>query len=167
MSYRIRMQADDFFKAYEVLEENYQSATLAVMGPSIVCLAFSIELYIKDVYDAIKEEPLRSHSILKLFEKLPENIQIEIFSHGEIGTENPWVVFGSPFAPKCSRNNIGITDLFIYEIQAISNAFTDWRYSHEGKRASLNYNSGFALSFIKALKSTSDKIRLRGYGAAK
>jgi hypothetical protein len=154
------MQADDFFKAYEVLEVNYNSATLAVMGPSIVCLAFSIELYIKDIYDAIKAEPIRSHSILKLFENLPENIQVEIFSHGEIGTQNPWVVFGSPFAPKCSRNNIGITDLFIYEINAISDAFTEWRYSHEGKRAMLHYNTGFALSFIKAIKSVCDKKRL-------
>ena len=100
MTDRIRMQADDFFKAHEVLTEHFTSAPpVAGIGPSVVCLAFSIELYFKDLYDALKIKPPRGkdgHDILKLFEELPENIQQEIFSHGEIGTQNPWVVFGKP-----------------------------------------------------------------------
>lgn len=166
MTYRIRMQADDFFKAHEVLTENFNSAPVTGVGPSVVCLAFSIELYFKDLYDALKMKPPRGkdgHSILKLFEGLPEKIQQDIFSHGEIGTQNPWVVFGSPFAPKSGAKNKGITDLFIYEIAAISDGFTDWRYSHEAKRAALHYNGGFALSLVKAVKSVCDKIRLQGH----
>lgn len=164
MSFRIRMQADDFYKAHEVLSESFAAAPQAGMGPSVVCLAFSIELYFKDLYDAIQMEPPRGkdgHSLLKLFEGLPEEVQVEIFSHGEIGTQNPWVVFGSPFAPKSSTKNKGVTDLFMYEIAAISNGFTDWRYSHEGKRAALHYNGGFALALVKAVKSVCDKRRIQ------
>jgi hypothetical protein len=162
MSYRIRMQADDFFKAHEVLSENFASAPITGVGPSVVCLAFSIELYFKDLYDVLDMKPplgKNGHNLLKLFEGLPEETQREIFSHGEIGTQNPRVIFGSPFAPKDSEKNKGITDLFIYELAAISDGFTDWRYSHEAKRAALHYNSGFALSLVKAVKAVCDRLR--------
>jgi hypothetical protein len=88
------MKAEDFFNAYLVLKENNEAlierlsdspgkliigtkelSTRPTMGVEIVCLAFSVELHIKDLHYAIKSEPPRSHNILELFEKLPEQIK--------------------------------------------------------------------------------------------
>ncbi|MDP2205315.1 MAG: hypothetical protein Q8K65_03320, partial [Alphaproteobacteria bacterium] len=96
------MQADDFFKAYKTLEESYDTATLAVMGPSIVCLSFSIELYLKEVYRLLNKEPPRGrdgHDILKLFQGLPEDIQQAVFSQDVITSQSPWLR-GDIFFPK-------------------------------------------------------------------
>jgi len=157
------MQADDFFCAYQVLTENYNPATHPVLGPSVVCLAFAVELYIKELYHTLKIGPPRGHdghNILTLFKGLPEKIQHEIFSHGIISSQHPWVVVGNIFSPKRFTSEYGISDAFMDEIAAISSGFTDWRYSYEGKRASHQYNSEFAESFIKALKSVSNKMRV-------
>lgn len=159
MSFRIRMQADDFFKAYQTLKQSYDTASLAVMGPSIVCLAFSIELYLKEVYFLLNEEPPRGrdgHDILKLFQRLPEEIQHEVFSHDVIISQSPWLT-GDIFSPKRYTEPPNPFDGFLYEIQLISKGFTDWRYSHE--KSNLRYNSGFAESFITAVQSVSDRIK--------
>ena len=84
----IQMQADDFFNAYLVLKDNNEAmierlsnspgkpligtkelGTRPTTGVDIVCLAFSVELYIKDLHYAIKSETPRGHNILKLFVK--------------------------------------------------------------------------------------------------
>ncbi len=111
MSTGIRMQADDFFNAYRVLSESNKAmfealeksrgnlrtvsevafGMLPTMGPSVVNLAFSVELYIKDLYSALKMEPPRGrngHNILKLYAKLPKRIKREIFAHRAF-SQNP------------------------------------------------------------------------------
>lgn len=153
------MQADDFLKAHKLLTKSLSATQFGGICPSVVCLAFSIEVYIKDLFDVLGEKQQRGHDILKLFKKLPVEIQQEIFSHGEIGSQVPWVVFESPFAPKSGKNEDGISDLFIYELEAISDAFTKWRYSHEDENVNLRYNTGFALAFVTAVKSITDKKR--------
>lgn len=69
MSLKVRMQADDFFNTYRVLSESNELAlenpaklkgrplettkamgVLPAMGVTVVCLSFSLELYIKDIY---------------------------------------------------------------------------------------------------------------------
>lgn len=121
MATEIRMQADDFFNAYRVLSESNESAidklsklagkplvsdkafgSFPTMSPSVVCLAFAVELYIKDLYHALKIKPPRGpdgHNILKLYEGLPEQIRQEIFAHNSI-SGNPFITRGSVFSSK-------------------------------------------------------------------
>lgn len=152
------MQAEHFFNAYQVLSENNEAmierlanssgksligtkmlGTRPTMGVDIVCLAFSVELYIKDVHYAVKGKAPRGHDILKLFEELPEQIQQEIFAHHTI-TEYGWSFVE-----------------FKREIKAISDGFEKWRYSHEV--TTLRYNTYFALVFIESLKSAAGGAR--------
>lgn len=155
-----KIQADDFFNAYLVLYENNEAmiknlegspgkpligtkmlGTRPTMGIDIVCLAFSVELYIKDVHYALEGKAPRGHDILKLFEKLSEQIQQEIFTYHSISE------YGWSF------------DEFKQEIKAISDGFEKWRYSYE--ITALRYNSYFALVFIEAIISVADAVRKR------
>lgn len=167
MSYRIRMQADAFFKAHKVLEDNFDTATLAVMGPGVVCLAFAVELYIKEIYQVLRLEPPRGrdgHNILKLFQRLPDGVQKEIFGHDAVNTG---IVQGDILSPKRFTSEYSFFEAFMYELWTISEGFTDWRYSHErpdpetGKGTTLRYNSGFAEAFVTAIKSVSDSARVK------
>ncbi len=177
MSLKIRMQADDFFNAYRVLRESNEAAidklsklagkplevskafgTLPAMGVTVVCLAFSVELYIKDLYYTLKIKPPRSHKILELYQGLPEHIRQEIFAHDSI-SGNPFVARGSVFSIKKFTSSYSAYDGFIERIEEISNGFEKWRYSYES--AALNYEEWFALAFIEAVKSAADTIRTR------
>ena len=147
----LEQQAGDFFNAYEVLMESNQAlidkhsnstdtpslekafGTRPTMSVAIVCLAFSVELYIKYLHYKITKESPRGHDILKLFLNLPESVQQRIFTYHSIAK------YGWNFSQ------------FKNEIQAISDGFKKWRYSHE--YTSLQYNNYFALVFIEAIKS--------------
>lgn len=93
MSWRIRVQADDFFNAHQILKESNlaligrleklagkplvsESAFGAApaMGVNIVCLAFSTELYLKDLHFTLNGKVPRDHNILKLYKKLPKKL---------------------------------------------------------------------------------------------
>ena len=67
--------------------------TRPTMGIDVVCLAFSVELYLKDVHYAIEGEAPRGHDILKLFEKLSEQIQQEIFTYHTISKKAFCIIF--------------------------------------------------------------------------
>lgn len=156
----LQLQAEDFFNASKVLRESNQAlfdrsdnssgdvlkgtkvfGKLPTMGVEIVCLAFSVELYIKDVHYAIEGKAPRGHKILKLFEDLPEKTQQEIFTHRSI-IERGWNF-----------------EEFKREIKAISDGFEKWRYAHEV--TTLRYNNYFALIFIEALQSAASTARKR------
>lgn len=171
-----RMQADDFFNAYRVLRESNDAmmtkleklsgkplvgktafGTLPAMGVDIVCLAFSVELHIKDVYYALNVEPPHGHNILKLYEGLPQNIQRDIFNQESI-SENPFNYRGNILSTRIFDIKYTAYDRFIDEIRAISDGFEKWRYSHE-RKGTLRYNTGFAEAYITALKVTGNNIR--------
>jgi HEPN domain len=153
----LQTNAEDFFNAYEVLKESNEAliSKLAkspenpstvkafgarpTMGVEIVCLAFSVELYIKYLHYVIKHETPRGHNILKLFRDLPKQTQQKIFSHPSIAN------YGWSFSE------------FQKEIEYISNGFEKWRYSHES--STLRYNNYFALVFIDAVKFASESER--------
>ncbi|HSD97097.1 MAG TPA: hypothetical protein VLB06_08140 [Sulfuricaulis sp.] len=81
----LQATAEHFLNAFEVLKESNEalidrlanspgnpSAAKAfgarpTMGVDIVCLAFSVELYVKDLHYAITHEAPRGHHILTLF----------------------------------------------------------------------------------------------------
>jgi len=159
MTYQMRMEADDFYKAYQVLTENYDTATLVIMGPSIVCLAFAVELYMKDLLITLKIEAPRSHNISGLFERLPEHIKKEIFSHPSI-SQNPFHTRGPVYSAKRFSDNYSPYDGFIEQIETISHAFVNWRYPiDEKKTKSLYYNSAFAEALVESIKSVADNLR--------
>ena len=168
----LRFQADYFLNAYHVLHENNQStiATLEkahkqrfteeqvsgshlTLGVDIVCLAFSVELYIKNLHYVTSGEILHAHDILKLFMKLPKHIQQEIFACDSI-CQNPFFTRGNIYSSKTFTNAYSAYDGFIDQIKAISDGFTKWRYSYEN--TSLQYDTSFALAFIEALQSSAD-----------
>lgn len=154
----LKFQAEYFFNAYQVLSENNEAVinrlddspekpligtktlgTRPTMEINIVCLAFSVELYVKDVHYALEGKTPRGHHIFKLFEKLPEQIQQDIFSHHSI-SKYCWSF-----------------EEFKQEIKAISNGFEKWRYSYE--TTTLRYNIYFALAFIEAIESAAVAAR--------
>ena len=170
----IQMQADDFFNAYLVLKENSKAlmerlennpgkpligtkelGTRITGGVEIVCLAFSLELYIKDLLCAVKSKAPREHNILKLFKKLPEHIQQEIFAYDAI-SQNPFFTRGNIFSTKRFSSDYSPYDGFIDKIQEISNGFEKWRYSYES--AALHYDISFALAFIESIKSAAGEV---------
>ncbi len=159
MTYQMRMQADDFYKAYQVLKDNYNTKTLAIMGPSIVCLAFSVELYMKDLHFALEGKAPFGHNIYKLFKKLPEPIRQEIFSHPSI-SQNPFHTRGHIYSAKGFSSNFNPYDGFIEQIEIISDAFVNWRYPIDQKKTvTLTYNSAFAEALAEAVKSVADNLR--------
>lgn len=177
MSIGIRIQADDFFNAYRVLSEHNAASfekmqksggkprsggkafgSFPTMSPSVVCLAFAVELYIKDLHFVLKGKAPRGHNILKLFERLPEQVKQEIFAHNLI-SGNPFVGRGSVFSVKKFTRSFTAYDGFIERLEEISNGFEKWRYSYES--ASLQYEEWFALAFIEAVKSAANNAQTR------
>jgi hypothetical protein len=169
------MQADDFLNAYLVLKENSKAlierlennpgkpligtkelGTRITGGVEIVCLAFSVELYIKDLYCALNVKAPRDHDILKLFEALPEQIRQNIFAHESI-SQNPFLTRGDIFSTKRFSIESSAYDGFIDQLKAISDGFTKWRYSYES--SSLHYDISFALAFIESIKATASEVR--------
>ena len=169
------MQADDFFNAYLVLNGNNEAlmerlhnnpgkpligtkelGTRVTGHVDIVCLAFSVELYIKDLLCMVKGKAPRGHNIFKLFEQLPEYIRKEIFSHESI-CQNPFITRGNEFSTKRFSSYFSAYDGFIEKIEEISKGFEKWRYSYE--YAALRYDASFALVFIEAIKSAANKAR--------
>lgn len=185
MSCEIRMQADNFFNAYRVLSESDEImigkleklsgkplvsktafGACPVSTPSIVCLAFALELYIKELHVVLKpqksdEEEIkapRGHNILELFRKLPLDAQQEIRSYPAI---QKLVAFYSvelfPLYIPQDKNEQPITDILERQIYKISDAFQKWRYSYES--GTLDYEEGTALALIEAVKSAANSTR--------
>lgn len=169
------MQADDFFNAYRILKESNEAlidrlaklrgrplvsksafGSAPAMGVNIVCLAFSIELYLKDLHFTVNRKVPRGHNIVKLYEKLPEKIRHDIFNHEAI-SQNPFHIRGDIFSIRKFDSSYTPYERFLDQVKAISNAFVEWRYSYE--RASLSYDESLALALIKAIKSTADTIK--------
>lgn len=171
------MQADDFFHAYQVLKDSHDAALdnfekldgkplvskaafggFPAMGPSVVCLAFSVELYMKDLHVVLRGKAPRGHNFLKLYKKLPKHIRREILAHESI-SQNPWAMRGPVLLRKRFSGNRRAYFGFLQQVKAISDGFEKWRYSYE--KRSLRYEEWFALSFVEAVKSAADNRRPR------
>ncbi|GAB4394383.1 MAG: hypothetical protein Tsb0032_19030 [Kiloniellaceae bacterium] len=131
---------------------------VSAMGPSVVCLAFSIELYMKHLHAVSTAKVPRGHSILKLYRNLPRQIRREIFAHESI-SENPFAMRGPVLLRKRFSGNRRAYYGFLQQVKSISNGFEEWRYSYE--RTTLQYEVSFALSFVEAVKSAASIRRPR------
>jgi hypothetical protein len=156
-NWQIRAQADDFLTAYQVLAKNYESKKLAVMGPSIVCLAFALELYLKDLHVIVTGKTPRGHNICKLFGALPEETRQKVFANKSI-SENSFMTRGDIFSPHYHSSTYKAYDKFLDQMKRISSGFEKWRYAHE-ERGTQTYDSSFALALINAVASTADNMR--------
>lgn len=185
MSLVIKMQADDFFNAYRVLRESDKTmmdkladlngkpllsstalGSFSTGSAGVVCLAFSVELYIKDLHFIVNGEVPRGHNILELFRMLPKGIQEEIRNYFSIqNVINFYSMQKFSLYTPTDKSKRPITDALELKIYSISEAFEKWRYSYESmfpdsdKGNSLKYDIGFALAFIEAVKSVADSKR--------
>lgn len=153
------LHAEDFLNAFHVLEESFlfladrkanseklppsivAFGTKPTMGVAIVCLAFSVELHLKELLSAVSGKVPKEHKIAKLFEALPESIQKEIRSRHSI--------------TRFHQNEAA----FDKELGKISDGFTQWRYAYESKSAVLRYNNSFATELIEIVRSISEPNR--------
>lgn len=92
--------------------------------PAIVCGTFSIELSLKSMLYDLGINP-KGHSLVKLFNMLPENLKHEI----EVSVSRVWPDYQEQFK-NCDM------------------AFVNWRYAHESKEE-LNINSKFVIMFAE------------------
>lgn len=182
MSWLVKVQADDFFNAYRVLKESDEVmmgrleklsgkplvsktafGSFPVSTPAIVNLAFALELYIKDIYYALKMEDefprgRYGHNILELFRKLPEKKQQEIRSYPAIQkiTAHYSAELFPLYIPE-DKDGQPITDVLDQQIYKISDAFQKWRYSYEN--GCLSFEEGTALALIDAAKLAASNAR--------
>jgi hypothetical protein len=163
MSWLVRAQADDFFKAYQLLNKS----GLELNSPAVVNLAFALELYFKDLHVVLRNKKgnkkkikaPRGHNILELFRKLPPESQQEIRNYPAIQKLVAFYSTQTPFYIPTDKDKHPITDTFEQQIFKISDAFEKWRYSYES--GALKYEVSMALDFIEAVKSVTDNARRR------
>ena len=94
--------------------------------PSIVCLAFSIELAFKSILQSLDIQ-IYDHNFVKLYEALHKNLQAEVI-----------------------RLSTFESTVFLENLQICSNAFIDWRYIHENP--GLHFNpTAFLLPLQEAI----------------
>lgn len=153
---RLAIHAQDFLNAYKVLRESNDAmigkktadasgetayGSLSTMGIDTVCLAFSVELHLKELNRVVTGEAPRGHNIAMLFKTLPEAVREEVVSHRSIA-------------------QYGWSDEQLNrELRAISDGFEKWRYAYES--TSLRYNNYFAEVLIEASSFVASK-RVRG-----
>ena len=170
---KIKVQADDFFNAFRILNESDKVLmerlsqdkgtpidTSKAFGshvanvPSIVCLSFALELYLKALIYLTTKKSYKSHNILNLFNKLPNKEKMEIFEHKKI-CENPFITRGAKFSMRKFQHDFTPYEGFKEQLASISKAFQDWRYSHE--KGAVSYDVSLALTVIEAIKSATNK----------
>lgn len=155
----LAIHAQDFLNAYEILKESNEAlidgkcdgdrqghvkgayGKLPAMGIDVVCLAFSVELHLKELHRVVTGNAPKGHNIAKLFRTLPESVQAELASHESIA-------------------NYGWSDEQLdRELRAISDGFEKWRYAYES--TSIRYNSYFAEVLIEASRFVASKKAVR------
>lgn len=155
---RCQFEAQSYFNAYELLAKNNQafldqelakkeSGVRQTLRTDIVCLAFSLELFLKDLHAALGIKPKKEHKILGLFDHLPEKIQEEIFQYHP---ENYFIAASFMYPGKTPL------DKFKSKIRHYSDSFVKWRYSHE--HSALQYEPTFAVDLIKAITKVTNRI---------
>ena len=155
---RCQFEAQSYFNAYELLNKNNESfleqeiskknfGVRQTLRTDVVCLAFSLELFLKDLYFVVHGETLSGHKAHELFAQLPKEIQEEIFSHHP---ENYFIAASFMYAGKTPL------DKFKSKLHYYGDAFVKWRYSHE--YTALNYEPSFAIDLIAAITKVTDRL---------
>lgn len=124
--------ANSFYQAGSRCEANVKlspNITNSLMGPSVVCYTFAVEIYLKLLLELNGVKPGKEHNLDKLYNQLPDAVREKLIAH-----------FG---AKTSDLKNL---------IQTVARGFVEWRYSYE--HSSL-YSSLEALAQLgKALHNT-------------
>jgi hypothetical protein len=135
LTYGLLQQAIAFFNAgSRCAADIYITPTLgnSAIGPSVVCYAFSIELYLKLLCAITTGQAARGHKLTELFDRLPEATRTEL----------------SAVFPGINLRE---------ELEKCSNAFVEWRYSHE--QESLVINPSFFIVVARACHQMVRKLK--------
>jgi HEPN domain-containing protein len=158
----VLLQAKEFFYAFLILEENNERVRLEIAksnpfsvspaamqrlksgelkrtsSPNVVCLAFSLELYLKGLITKLTGmSPKKKHSLVDLFLLLPDKNKAAIIQNTE-------KYFGESLSELS----------FMVNIEAISNAFIEWRYLHE--KGSASFMPKFSVSLAQAISTEAE-----------
>lgn len=154
----IFQSAKDFFDAFMILSKNneYVRSEITKNNPfdlnfspevkkrfdsgelresmlaAIVCLSFSIELYLKGLITKLTGNPPMKHLLKDLFFSLPDDAKTEIIKNTEMN-----------YGESMSEQE------FMDCLAGINNAFVEWRYIYENGKASFRPN--FGVSFVRAI----------------
>ena len=151
---QILLNAEKFFVAYQVLKAD-EELSMMLMTPGIVCLSFSIELYMKYLLALTGKTPPRDHRILILFQSLPPKIQDEIYK--KINGEEMQFSVGNIFGTKRFNKDYSFHDAFLEDIEKISDSFCKWRYSHE--KTTVSFPTSFAEAFVIVLRDVGEDLQ--------
>lgn len=155
---RCQFEAQSYLNAYELLAKNNQAfmeqeiskkdvGVRQTLRADVVCLAFALELFLKDLYFVVNGEALTGHKIHELFDQLPEEIQEKIFQHHP---ENYFVAASFMYPGETPL------DKFKSKIRHYGDSFVKWRYSHE--YTALQYEPSFAIDLIKSITKITSRI---------
>lgn len=138
-------QAKSFYNAYIMLEQiKNEEDPLLLYVPMLVNGAFAVELILKAILTKQKIEYKNEHNLKVLFDKLPLDIQKELWD------------FLEKKKPEYADSKKRETELII-----MSDAFVKWRYCFEGNGA-----PAFDTSFLSAFANAAIYIMFHlGYNA--
>jgi hypothetical protein len=140
-------EATSFYNAFINLEKiNDVLGKVKLIPPVIVNGAFSIELSLKAILTIADIDYKKEHSIKRLFNMLPKDIQEQIWS---------WIAEKTP-----EYANVHICN---DELSMISDAFIKWRYLFEGDPApaiDMRFLSIFANATFGVMASLNPEIEL-------
>lgn len=126
-------QAKSFYNAYIMLEQiKNEEDPLLLYVPMLVNGAFAVELILKAILTKQKIEYKNEHNLKVLFDKLPLDIQKELWD------------FLEKKKPEYADHKKRETELII-----MSDAFVKWRYCFEDKNAPA-FDSSFLSAFANA-----------------
>ena len=148
---KLTYQAEDFLNAYHILQEHSHAS-----APIIVCLSFAAELYLKNLYGVLGHSVPEGHDLWVLFRRLPNKVKQSIYNHESIKQMEPFLNEFPLWDVRRYTEKCCFKRAFKKQLQEISNGFIHWRYAHEHRK--LNYESGFALTFISVLREIGQKI---------
>lgn len=114
----------------------HEGAFVSSIVPAVVCAAFAVELGFKAIYIAEKQAATEGHELHKLFETLPDHVQVKIMD-----------AVPTPSYPKFEQQRT-----FKEALEAENDTFVTWRYSCEGG-ADLTSDFSFLQQLAKVAQS--------------
>lgn len=134
----VYFRAEDFKKAAYRTSGNLGEQDSILLFPTLMCISFSCELYLKYILLLEMQEPKikdlkdLGHNIDDLFKKISLEIKTEILSH------------------------MDSTVAFDENISTMSNKFIESRYEYEYEKISIS--AGFDFEFMNALHITCKRL---------
>jgi HEPN domain-containing protein len=127
--------SETFYRGYELCHGNGLPSSEGkpnAIIPSIVCLAFAIELALKSILVGVVK-PSKGHELALLFKELPDDLQSEVIKGTGIPREE-----------------------FLHQISIASKTFVEWRYIFE-QNGLHSVDKVFLLTFYASAKRIAER----------